>query len=220
MTIPRGIEPSAIEPSAIDRQPYCFRAAAREKLRPLSGEAQRQLLVTVSEHVEAIHRTASAAPPGGGPAWDALLSHYQLAGVGSAEREATVRGMGIARGAVVAEVHMVLEALARWGRHQLGLLGGDPQADAELAAMPHRETARYQAQLPRVPPPPPAAPRAAPAGPPGLAAIFQNASSTSKQASWAQPEHQEAVLSCPHCGAPQQEVRQFVCSYCHRPLGG
>jgi len=187
----------------------------------MTGDPKSQLLAAVSDHVAAVHRTALASPPGGGPAWDALLAHYQLAGVGLAEREATVRGMGIQQGAVVAEVFMVLSALARWGRHQIGLLGGDPTLDAELAAMPQRETARYEVQLPRVAPAAPSAP-AAPqaAGPPGLAAIFQNAASTSQRASWAQPREYEAVLSCPHCGAPQQEIRKFVCSYCHRPLGG
>lgn len=148
-----------------------------------------------------------------------MLAHYRLSGVGPAEREATVRGMGIERGAVPAEVQMVLEALALWGRHHLAQLEPDAAAETELQVMPQREVARYVAQLPhRVPTTPPPAPLAA--SPPGLASIFENASETSRHASWAQASEQEAVLSCPHCGGPQQQIRNFLCSYCHRPLGG
>jgi hypothetical protein len=189
----------------------------------VTGSQSQQLYATVSQHVESVHQSARSCPAGGGGAWDDVLRHYQLGGVGDSERRATVQAMGIESGAVPAEVRMVFEALARWASYELGRLGGDPQLDVTLKALPQREVARYLAQLPHRPaaPAPAQVPQPAPAaGAPALASIFQNATEAAQQTSWANAQPHDAVLTCPHCGGPQEEIGNFLCGYCQRPLGG
>lgn len=193
--------------------------------------AVEDLEAQVATHVRAICGTAASMPPGGGPAWDQMLAHYQLRGFGPEERASVARALGMTRGATPGEVHVALEALGRWAQAEAGRLAQDPSLAGhprlrtlaqDLAAMPARETEVYERSvgLVRAPMPPPAArPGAAPM--PALGNIFANAQSTSKEVPWANMQYkQTAVLTCVHCGGPQEVAQDFLCRFCRRPIAG
>jgi hypothetical protein len=175
----------------------------------------------LTQHLTAIHQTATSVPAGGGPAWDALLRHYGIAPLGDHERRFIVQHMRLARGAVPAEVRVVFTGLHAWAQRELDSARGDPAAAgfaARLATLVDQETAKYEASLglaplPPLPPPTPAAP--------SLASIFSNAQTTSKEVPWAgQTFKQVGSLTCIHCGGPQEQPLDFMCRYCRRPIAG
>jgi len=193
--------------------------------------AVEELEAQVATHVRAICGTAASVPAGGGPAWDQLLAHYQLRGFGPDERTSVARALGMTRGATPGEVNVALESLARWAQGEVNRLATDPALAAhprlralaqDLPAMPARETEVYERSvgLVRAPmPPPAAAPGAAPM--PALGNIFANAQSTSKEVPWANMQYkQTAVLTCVHCGGPQEVAQDFLCRFCRRPIAG
>jgi hypothetical protein len=181
---------------------------------------------SIAQHLRAIHDTAAGSPPGGGPAWDQLLSHYGVAGVGPDERAAVARAMGLERGATPGEVRMVLDGLVRWAEGELGrmaqapALASDPRVawwKGNLTTLAQTESDRYERAIGYVPPLP-----LAPAPPaPALASIFANAQATAKQVPWAGMKYEQAaVLTCVHCGGPQERPQDFMCRYCRRPIAG
>jgi hypothetical protein len=67
---------------------------------------------------------------------------------------------------------------------------------------------------------PPPTMAAAPVGP-SLASIFANAQQTSKEVPWAGMTYKSVgTIACVHCGAPQQQQADFMCTYCRRPIAG
>lgn len=190
----------------------------------------QQLEAAIAQHLGAIQRAASNAPLGGGPEWDGLLRHYGLVPLGPEERAMIVQAMRMVRGAVPAEVRMALVGLQSWARRELDRLRLDPAMEASVGRLEPRvlalvdhETAAYEramgiaATAPAVPVAP--AP-AAPAGP-SLASIFANAQQTSKEVPWAGMTYKNVgTITCMHCGAPQQQQADFMCTYCRRPIAG
>ncbi len=175
------------------------------------------LRAQVQGHLQFIVATAKAAPAGGGADWDALLARYGLAPMTPTERHQSVAALGMTRGAVPSEVLVALRALAAWARAQPSGVA----MSAELDALPEGELARYEAAV--VPPRPAPAAAPAPAAPaaPGLASIFANAESTSKEVPWANMKYERAgVLTCVHCGGPQEAPMDFMCRFCRRPMAG
>ncbi len=183
----------------------------------------------LGQHLRAVYETAAASPPGGGPAWDALLAHYGVHGVGPQERAMVVQAMGLVRGPTPGEVRIVFDAVGRWAQAELGRLAADPAVSAQpraawlaqqLTTLAQVQTEQYERSVvPRAPPiaaPPVVAPAA-----PALASIFANAQQTSKQVPWANATYdQVATLTCMHCGGPQEKPQDFMCRYCRRPIAG
>lgn len=185
------------------------------------GQAEA-LDATLTQHVSAIHGAAAAAPAGGGAAWDALLAHYGIAPLGPQERTMIVQGMRLSRGAVPAEVRVVLQGLQAWAGQQLSALGADPSAGAlrqRVAELVDRETSAYERML-GIAPPPPMEQAPAPVAP-SLSSIFANAQQTSKEVPWAGQKYKVvATLTCVYCGGPQEQPMDFMCRYCRRPIAG
>jgi hypothetical protein len=185
------------------------------------------LAAAIAGHVRAVRETAAASPPGGGPAWDALLGHYRLAAFDPNERATVVRCLRLARGATPGEVRMVLSALAGWASGEAARLAADPALAPEAArlrawleGLVERELGEYERSI-GVAPPPAQAPAPPPAAAPSLGAIFANAQQTSKEVPWANAKYdQTATLTCVHCGGPQERPMDFMCKYCRRPIAG
>lgn len=188
------------------------------------------LEAAVAAHVAAIHRAATASPAGGGPEWDLLLAHYGVAGLSPAERASIAHHMRLPRGAVPAEVRLVLAGLSRWASGEMDRLRAaghlaPPALHQRVAELADRETAAYERALGLAPPAPAPsafvpAPAAA-AGAPNLASIFANAQQTSKEVPWAGMKYDAvACLTCVHCGGPQEQPQDFMCKYCRRPIAG
>lgn len=184
------------------------------------------------QHLSAIQRAAIASPPGGGTEWDTLLRHYGHAPLDPQERAMIVQCMHLSRGAVPAELRVVLVGLQAWAVNELARLRGSGAAHGSqsLPALEHRiaslvdaEVGAYERALgipPSAPMPAPVAAPAAPAGP-SLASIFANAQQTSKEVPWAGMKYKSVVnLNCVHCGGPQEQPQDFMCKYCRRPIAG
>ena len=189
------------------------------------------LEAALMQHLSAIQRAAIGSPPGGGGAWDTLLHHYGHTPFDAQERAMSVSYLRLSRGAVPAELRIVLLGLQAWAQGELGRLrasgaahGGPalPHLEQRIAGLVDVEVAAYERAL-GVPPsapmaPPPAAP--VPAGP-SLASIFANAQQTSKEVPWAGMTYKSVVnLNCVHCGGPQEQPQDFMCKYCRRPIAG
>ena len=186
----------------------------------------------LSQHLSAIQRAAISSPPGGGPEWDGILRHYGVPAFDAQERAMIVSCMHLQRGAVPAELRVVLTGLQSWAQRELDALRTNPQASMSAAfhvlqqrisALVDGEVFAYERALGIPPPPPmPAAPPPppAPAGP-SLASIFANAQQTSKEVPWAgQKWKSTGTLNCVHCGGPQEQPQDFMCRYCRRPIAG
>jgi hypothetical protein len=127
-----------------------------------------------------------------------------------------VSAQALAARASPEQLGQALEPLVAWARAQLPALAGHPEMNMLRYHVDHlieEEMARYRAAL--APPPAPApAPAAA-----GLGSIFANAEQTSKEVPWAGRKYAEsAVLTCPHCGGPQEAALDFICRYCKKPM--
>jgi hypothetical protein len=185
------------------------------------------------QHLSTIQRTAISSPPGGGGEWDALLRHYGHAPFDPQERAMSVSYMRRSRGAVPAELRVVLVGLQAWAQGELGRLRASgaahgspalPYVEQRIQGLVDFEVAAYERALgiaPSAPMAPMAAPPpAAPAGP-SLASIFANAQQTSKEVPWAGMKYKSVVnLNCVHCGGPQEQPQDFMCKYCRRPIAG
>ena len=188
----------------------------------------------ITNHVQAIHRAATACPPGGGPEWDGLLRHYGLAPLEHGERSFIVTHMKLTRGAVPAEVRSAFAGLQRWAQGEVERLRNaghpaPPHLFQRLSTIVDQETSAYERSIGVAPPPPqgqgagPAAPPAyaPPTGAPALASIFANAHSTAKEVPWANQKYNAVqTLNCVHCGGPQEQPLDFMCRYCRRPIAG
>ena len=184
------------------------------------------------QHLTTIQRTAISSPPGGGGDWDTLLRHYGHTPFEPQERAVTVSMMKLSRGAVPAELRVVLLGLQAWAQGELGRLRangaahGNPTVgglEQRVAGLVDFEVSAYERALgvaPSAPMVPPAAPPAPPPGP-SLASIFANAQQTSKEVPWAGMTYKSVVnLNCVHCGGPQEQPQDFMCKYCRRPIAG
>jgi len=189
------------------------------------------LAAAITQHVQTIHRAASACPAGGGPEWDGLLRHYGLAPLDASERGFIVTHMRLSRGAVPAEVRQAFVGLQRWANGEIDRLrnqgiAAPPDLHQRVSSLVDFETSTYERSIGVAPPPP--APAAAappayapPAGAPALASIFANAQSTSKEVPWANQKYNAVQnLNCVHCGGPQEQPQDFMCRYCRRPIAG
>ena len=189
----------------------------------------------ITQHLETMKRAAFHSPPGGGPEWDGVLRHYGHVPLDAQERAMIVSCMHLSRGAVPAEVRMVLTGLQAWGQRELDQLraSGAAQVDMatgtlqnRLACLVDTEIAGYEHALGIAPPlpmpPAPIAPIAPPvATGPSLASIFANAQQTSKEVPWAGMKYKSVGnLNCVHCGGPQEQPQDFMCKYCRRPIAG
>lgn len=193
----------------------------------------------LSQHLSAVQRAAYNAPPGGGPEWDGLLRHYGITPLDASERGTIVQCMHLPRGAVPAEMRMVLGGLRSWALGEIdrlkqsGAANLSPsffQLQQRVETLVDAECAGYEralglAPLPPAPPPPP------PGGPPIVAAnapkgpslgsIFANAQKTSQEVPWAGKQYNMVgTLTCVHCGGPQEKPQDFMCRYCRRPIAG
>ena len=206
------------------------RVAAPSRLAGLMGPVEA-LDTALAQHLGAIQRAAFGSPAGGGPEWDAILRHYAVPALDPQERSMIVSCMHLARGAVPAEVRVVVSGLQVWAQRELDQLraSGASNGSPALGTLQHRiaslvdaEISAYERALgiaPSAPMPDPGPPPA-PAGP-SLAAIFANAQSTSKEVPWANMKHKSVVnLNCVHCGGPQEQPHDFMCKYCRRPIAG
>lgn len=141
--------------------------------------------------------------------------------------------MHLTRGAVPAELRIVLIGLQGWAQRELdrlratGVANGSPNVDGlqhRIAMLVAAEVSAYERALGIPPSAPMAAPplvaAAAPAGP-SLGSIFANAQRTSKEVPWAGQTYKSVVnLDCVHCGGPQEQPQDFMCKYCRRPIAG
>lgn len=184
------------------------------------------------QHLSTIQRTAFSSPPGGGADWDTLLRHYGHTPFDPQERAMSVSNMRLSRGAVPAELRVVLLGLQAWAQGELGRLRASgaahgsptlPQLEQRVAGLVDFEIAAYERALgvpPSAPMVQPVVEAAAPAGP-SLASIFANAQQTSKEVPWAGMKYKSVVnLNCVHCGGPQEQPQDFMCKYCRRPIAG
>jgi hypothetical protein len=188
-------------------------------------ETVEALDAALAQHLSAIQHAAISSPPGGGGPWDVLLRHYGHIPFDPQERALIVQWRGLTRGAVPAELRVVLIGLQGWAQRELdrlratGAANGSPNVDAlqhRIAMLVDAEVSAYERALGVVPP---AAP-AAPAGP-SLASIFANARQTSKEVPWAGQTYKSVMsLNCVHCGGPQEQPQDFMCKYCRRPIAG
>lgn len=178
-----------------------------------------QLEAAIAQHLGAIQSAAWNAPAGGGPEWDALLRYYGVPPLDPSERQMIVQHMRIARGAVPAELRMVLSGLKAWIEAQLPSLGPSGARAQQMATdLVDREMAAYERALgiPPLPPLPPPTPAA-----PSLGSIFANAHATAKEVPWAGQTYKAVgSLTCVHCGGPQEQPQDFMCRYCRRPIAG
>jgi hypothetical protein len=182
----------------------------------------------LAQHLSAIQHAAISSPPGGGGPWDVLLRHYGHIPFDPQERAMIVQCMRLTRGAVPAELRVVVIGLQGWAQRELdhlrasGVANGSPNVDAfqhRIAMLVDAEVSTYERALGVVPSAAPAAP-AAPAGP-SLASIFANAQQTSKEVPWAGQTYKSVMsLNCVHCGGPQEQPQDFMCKYCRRPIAG
>jgi hypothetical protein len=187
------------------------------------------------QHLSAIQRAAIGSPPGGGAEWDTLLRHYGHTPFDPQERAMSVSYLRLSRGAVPAELRVVLLGLQAWAHGELGRLRASgaahgspalPHLEQRIAGLVDFEVAAYERALgipPSAPMAPPAAAAPVPAGPagPSLASIFANAQQTSKEVPWAGMKYKSVVnLNCVHCGGPQEQPQDFMCKYCRRPIAG
>jgi hypothetical protein len=196
--------------------------------------AVEDLEAQVASHTRAILDAAASSELGGGPNWDRYLAHYGLSPFPGDERAAVVRALHMTRGATPGEVRMLLGALATWIQKEVTRLSRDPSCaghprltmiHAGATSLADRETANYERAVGiGAPPPAPAAPAGPPPPPPGmpgLGAIFANAQTTSKEVPWANMKYQQSsVLTCVHCGGPQEAALDFLCRFCRRPIAG
>lgn len=54
----------------------------------------------------------------------------------------------------------------------------------------------------------------------GVSSLFANARATAAKTPWANVKVDGAItLACPACGAPQEIASDFLCRYCHAPMG-
>ena len=187
----------------------------------------------LAQHVVAIQQAAISSPPGGGGAWDTLLRHYGHSAFDPQERAMIVSCMHLSRGAVPAELRIVLIGLQGWAQRELdrlrttGATNGSPNVDAlqhRIAMLVDGEVSAYERALgisPSAPvAPAPLAAAAPPAGP-SLASIFANANQTAKEVPWAGQTYKSVLnLNCVHCGGPQEQPQDFMCKYCRRPIAG
>jgi len=185
----------------------------------------------LAQHLSAIQHAAISAPPGGGGGWDALMRHYGHAAFDPQERAMIVSCMRLSRGAVPAEMRVVLIGLQSWAQRELdriraaaaGAADGAPNVDAlqhRIAMLVDGEVSAYERALGIPPSAPVAAPAPAPAAP-SLASIFANANQTAKEVPWAGQTYKSVVnLNCVHCGGPQEQPQDFMCKYCRRPIAG
>ncbi len=182
------------------------------------AEASRRVqafAATFEQHFQSIISAALAAPPGGGQPWDGVLAHYGFAPRDPQSRLDTARDLGMTRGAIPDEVKSVLEGLAQWAQEQLSEIARTPYAvdDPEhmrlvgrVAGIAFYEVERYRAQV-------------VPAKTPSVGSIFANASSTAKDAPWANASVQRVIaFACRNCGAPQERAMDFKCRYCRQPM--
>ena len=180
----------------------------------------------LAQHLSAIQHAAISSPPGGGGAWDVLLRHYGHNAFDRQERAMIVQCMHLTRGAVPAEMRVVLIGLQGWAQRELdrlrasGVAGGSPNVDAlqhRIAMLVDAEVSAYERALGVVP-----SITAAPAqAGPSLASIFANAQKTSKEVPWAGQTYKSVInLNCVHCGGPQEQPQDFMCKYCRRPIAG
>ena len=107
------------------------------------------LEAALAQHLEAIQRAAYGAPPGGGPEWDAMLRHYRVSALDPQERAMIVSCMHMQRGAVPAEVRVVLAGLQAWLQQALEPLraSGSPLFSAlqqRAASLVDTEIAGYE----------------------------------------------------------------------------
>lgn len=178
----------------------------------------------LAQHLAAIRHAAISSPSGGGGPWDVLLRHYGHIPFDPQERAVIVECMRLTRGAVPAELRVVLIGLQGWAQRELDRLratgGGNVSADVDalqhrLAMLVDAEASAYERALGVVP-----SVAAAPAGP-SLGSIFANAQKTSKEVPWAGQTYKSVVsLNCVHCGGPQEQPQDFMCKYCRRPIAG
>jgi hypothetical protein len=185
--------------------------------------------IAIAQHLDAIRAAALGSAAGGSAAWDATLAHYGVPRLADDERRQIVAAMRLSRGAVPAELRLLVAALERWARGQLAGLAAaaGPEGHAlaalerKLSALVDVETSAYERALGIAPPPPAATPPPAAPAPIGLASIFANAQETSKQVPWANQVYENvATLTCVHCGGPQETPADFMCRYCRRPIAG
>lgn len=190
----------------------------------------------LAQHLSAIQHAAISSQAGGGGAWDTLLRHYGHSAFEPQERAMIVSCMHLSRGAVPAELRIVLIGLQGWAQRELdrlratGAANGSPNVDAlqhRIAMLVDGEMSAYERALGIAPSAPAApAPMAAPAAPaapagPSLASIFANAHQTAKEVPWAGQTYKSVVnLNCVHCGGPQEQPQDFMCKYCRRPIAG
>ena len=173
---------------------------------------------TLDQHVTYLLTAARSAPAGGGPAWEAALAHYGVAPETAAFRARALAEMRVAQGALPVELRRALEAVAAraeselaWLRAHAPFIPGDAGYAPLLARIAHlaaTETARYEAQL-----------RPAAAGGGRVGSLFANAKATSQKTPWADFKVEASrALGCASCGATQQTVLDFTCSYCGASL--
>jgi hypothetical protein len=178
----------------------------------------------LAQHLSAIQHAAIASAPGGGGPWDVLLRHYGHTPFAPQERAMIVQCMHLTRGAVPAELRVVLIGLQGWAQRELdrlratGVANGSPNVDAlqhRIAMLVDAEVSAYERALGVVP-----SVAVAPAGP-SLGSIFANAQKTSKEVPWAGQTYKSVMnLNCVHCGGPQEQPQDFMCKYCRRPIAG
>ncbi|CAN5374623.1 hypothetical protein BH09MYX1_BH09MYX1_03680 [soil metagenome] len=199
--------------------------------------AVEDLEAQIATHTRAVFDAAAGSELGGGPAWDRYLAHYGQRPFAHDERAAVVRALNMTRGATPGEVRLIFASLSTWVQNEVARLSRDPASaghprlqaiHAAAASLADRDTAAYERAIGIVPPPPqpagplqPAGPPAPPPGMPGLGSIFANAQSTSKEVPWANMKYkQSSVLTCVHCGGPQDVALDFLCRFCRRPMAG
>lgn len=122
-------------------------------------------------------------------------------------RARAIVDQAIARREAPESVARALESIAAWARACLAAMGTEPAAIAyerRLDAIVASETGRFRAALgaPVVAAPP-------------LASIFANAALKTPQPR--SPGPGAVVVTCAHCGAPQESELARTCPYCGKP---
>ena len=178
---------------------------------------------TLRNQIAFVLHTASGCPPGGGPAWDEVLGHFGIQGVGPDRRGPLAASRGLMRGAFPEELEQVMLALSHmaWntlqGMHAWGLTHDRPELQAKWQALAQRvqvlaaeQRGAYEAEL-----------KPKPAVGAGVAAIFANARATAQINPWGHLSYSDRLtLTCPGCGAPQQAALVFDCRFCGNSLFG
>jgi len=165
----------------------------------------------ITRHVATVVSTASSVAAGGEPTWDELLVQYGVAALDRGERAMIVARMHVARGAVPAEVRLVLQSIARWAQGELDrMLPSDHDVERvrrRIVELVDRETASYERTIGL-------------GSAPTLGSIFANAQKTSKEGPHAKTHREVVTLTCVNCGGPQEQPLDFICRYCRRPIAG